>query len=91
MRSDLQDQILTKIAKKMQEEIDDLTLWALECASLKEQGWTRVILSYPNSNKNAVDIMCWLEDNCKESHERNGRDFMFESEKDAVNFILRWS
>lgn len=91
MTSDLQDQILTEIANKMQEEIDDFTLWTLECASLKEQGWTCVILSYPNSNKHAVDIMCWLEDNCKESYERNGREFMFESEKDAVNFILRWS
>lgn len=87
MNSNLQDQIMTNIAKKMQEEIDQKVMWSM----LKEQGWTRVMLSYPNSNKQAVDIMCWLEDNCKNSHERNGRDFMFKSEKDAVNFILKWS
>ena len=87
MNSNLQDQILTDISKKMQEEIDERVLWSL----LKDKGWTRVLLSYPNSNKQAVDIMYWLEDNCKNPYERNGRDFMFESEKDAVNFILKWS
>ena len=31
-----------------------------------------------------------LEENIKNPFERNGRDFIFEDKKDAVNFILRW-
>ena len=87
MNRNLQDQILTNISKKMQEEIDEQVLWSL----LKDKGWTRVMLTRLTDNKHAIDITYWLEDNCKNSYERNGRDFMFESEKDAVNFILKWS
>jgi hypothetical protein len=41
-------------------------------------------------NHHAIDITYWLEENCKHSYERNGRDFIFESQKDANWFILRW-
>jgi hypothetical protein len=42
------------------------------------------------NGEQAVDIIVWLENNCKGSFERNGRDFIFESQKDANWFILRW-
>ena len=48
------------------------------------------MLPRPDSNEHAVDIMCWLEEHCKNSFERNGRDFMFESARDANWFVLRW-
>jgi len=42
------------------------------------------------NGEQAVDIIVWLENNCKKAYERNGRDFIFEDTKDANWFILRW-
>lgn len=85
MVMNLQDQILTKIAKEMQEAIDQDVMWNM----LKAQGWTCVSISRFQDNKHAIDITYWLEENVK-NYERNGRDFIFKSKKDAVNFILKW-
>ena len=86
MNSDLQDQILTNIAKEMQQDIDREILWGM----LKGIGWTRVLLDRLQDNKHAIDITYWLEENCTGAYERRGRDFIFENEKDASMFILRW-
>lgn len=87
MTSDLQDEILTRIAKGMQMEIDREVLWSM----FKDQGWTRVTLGRLQDNNHAVDITHWLASNCKGAFDRDGRFFIFESEKDAVNFILTWT
>jgi hypothetical protein len=42
------------------------------------------------SGEQAVEIIVWLEHNCKKAYERNGRDFIFENERDANWFVLRW-
>ena len=86
MNSELQDQILTNIAKEMQMDIDREVLWGM----LKDIGWTRVMLDRLQDNKHAIDITIWLEENIKNPFERNGRDFIFEDPKDASMFILRW-
>ena len=86
MNSNLQDQILTDIAKRMQVSIDQEVMWSM----LKAQGWTCVSISRFQDNNHAVDITMWLEENVKNTYERHGRDFIFENSKDAVNFILRW-
>jgi hypothetical protein len=82
----LEEQYAEKAATAMAREIDREVLWGM----LVGIGWTRVLLDRLQDNKHAVDITYWLEANCKEPFERNGRDFLFESEQDAVNFILRW-
>ena len=87
MNSELQDQILTNIAKEMQMDIDREILWGM----LKGIGWTRVLLDRLQDNKHAIDITIWLEENIKNPFERNGRDFIFENPKDASMFILRWT
>ena len=81
------DQILDEAGKRLATEIDREVLWGM----LEGIGWTRVMLTRLTDNNHAVDITYWLEENCKNPYERRGRDFLFESEKDAVNFILRWS
>ena len=86
MNSELQDQILTNIAKEMQTDIDREIMWGM----LKGIGWTRVLLDRFQDNKHAIDITYWLEENIKHPFERNGRDFIFENPKDASMFILRW-
>ena len=82
----IEEEILNKAGKEMAREIDREVLWGM----LKEIGWTRVMLDRLQDNKHAVDITYWLEENVKNPFERNGRDFIFENQKDAVNFILRW-
>ena len=86
MNSQLQDQILTDIAKEMQTDIDREIRWGM----LKGIGWTRVMLDRLQDNKHAIDITLWLEENIKNPFERNGRDFLFEDSKDATMFILKW-
>ena len=82
----LEKEILDELGTKMQSEIDREILWGM----LKNIGWRRVMLDRLTDNKHAVDITYWLEANCKNPFERNGADFIFESEVDAVNFTLRW-
>ena len=42
------------------------------------------------NGEQAVEIIVWLEGNCKKAYERNGRDFIFEDKRDANWFVLRW-
>ena len=82
----IEEEILNQAGKDMAREIDREVLWGM----LKDLGWRRVMLDRFTDNNHAVDITYWLEENIKNPFERNGRDFIFEDKKDAVNFILRW-
>lgn len=82
----LEQEIIEELGTRMQSEIDREILWGM----LVGMGWIRVMLDRFQDNKHAVDITYWLTENCKNPYERNGRDFIFENEGDAVNFILKW-
>jgi hypothetical protein len=82
----IEEEILNKAGNEMAREIDREILWGM----LQGIGWTRVMLNRLQDNNHAIDITYWLEENIKNPFERNGRDFIFEDKKDAVNFILRW-
>ena len=82
----LEQEIITGLGKQMQQEIDREILWGM----LEGIGWTRVMLPRLIDNHHAVDITHWLAINCKHPFERSGRDFIFESQKDANWFKLRW-
>jgi len=80
------EDIINRAGEMMAQEIDREILWAM----LLEIGWTRVMIDRLQDNKHAIDITHWLRENCQGAYERNGRDFLFENEKDAIMFILRW-
>jgi hypothetical protein len=82
----LEEEMIAKAGKEMANEIDREVLWGM----LEGMGWHRVMLPRLIDNNHAVDIAHWLALNCKNSHERNGRDFLFESARDADWFVLRW-
>jgi hypothetical protein len=82
----IEDEIIERAGKQMAQEIDREILWGM----LQGMGWTRVMIPTMGDAYMAVDIITWLEDNCKNPYERNGREFIFESQKDANWFILRW-
>ena len=81
-----EDEIADNLGNEMAREIDREILWGM----LEGIGWCRVMLPRLIDNNHAIDITYWLEDNCKNAFERNGRDFMFESLQDANWFKLRW-
>jgi hypothetical protein len=82
----LEKEIITELGEKMMSDIDKEILWGM----LVKLGWTRVMLDRFTDNRHAVDITYWLEKNIKNPFERNGKDFIFENDRDAVNFILKW-
>ena len=82
----LEQQIKDRLAKEIANDIDREILWYMMIGF----GWTLVMISRLTDNNHAIDITYWLEDNCKQSYERRGRDFIFEDPKDATTFILRW-
>jgi hypothetical protein len=84
--SNLEEEMLNKAGSQMAQDIDREILWGM----LQGIGWIRVMIPRLIDNNYAIDITYWLESNCKDAYERRGRDFIFESEKDANWFILRW-
>jgi hypothetical protein len=82
----IQEEMIEFKAKQLSDEIDREILWGM----LQGIGWIRIMLPRLIDNDHAVDITHWLALNCKNSFERNGRDFIFENERDANWFVLRW-
>jgi len=83
---DLEQEIINKAGNGMAREIDREVLWGM----LQGLGWTRVMLPTLVDNYHAIDMAHWLSLNTKQAYERSGRDFLFESAKDANWFKLRW-
>lgn len=82
----LEEELANKMGNQMAHEIDREILWGM----LEGMGWTRVMLPRLIDNHHAIDITYWLEENCRHAVKREGRDFLFESVKDANWFKLRW-
>jgi hypothetical protein len=82
----LEEEILERTGKAMANDIDREVLWGM----LQGMGWTRVMLPNDTAMLNATLIKEWLSLNCKQAHERYRSDFLFESQKDANWFMLRW-
>jgi hypothetical protein len=82
----LEKEIIEELGTQMQSEIDKEILWGM----LVGLGWTRVLLPRFNSREHSIDVLEWVETNCKNPHERKGSEFIFEDPGDAVNFILKW-
>ena len=82
----LAEQMIDEMTKEIQRDIDREVMWGM----LTQIGWTRVMLSSETAMVKATEIKEWLAVNCKKSYEKHKQDFLFEDNKDAVNFILKW-
>lgn len=82
----LEDQIIEELGTQMQSEIDKEILWGM----LVGIGWTRVLMPRFNSREHSVDVLEWVDKHCKHPYERKGSEFIFENDRDAVNFMLKW-
>jgi len=85
MVMNLEDELISTISKEMQQNIDE----GIMSTILIEDGWTPVQFYFKNNNQ-AVDIILWLNRNCKNNWQRLGSDYLFKYRQDAEWFILRW-
>ena len=87
--TDCLENILAKeVSKHIADEIDFEVMSTLLVESC---GWHKVRRSPFVSNKEAVDIKSWIDKNCQEHVHSRGYTWIFESEKDALMFSLRWA
>lgn len=74
------------LAKDIQEEID----FTIIADILKESDWTEVIIGPLTSNRQAVDMLNWVDENCKDAYYGRGTRWLFKEGKHATMFVLRW-
>jgi hypothetical protein len=81
----LEQNMLDEMGKRMSEEID----FEILCGMLTQIGWTKVILS-PMTWETGSLIDLWVETNVKGNFETMGLVWIFENDKDAMWFKLKW-
>jgi len=77
------------LAKTLQEETD----WEIMCDMMIKLGYTKVEIKWPARmhETQIYEIKKWCRENLQGNHQGRGSIWMFEKEKDASMFILRWS
>ena len=73
-------------SKAVQYEMD----WQIIADVLVRGGWTSIKLNRYHTNKEAVDIKLWLEQNCTGEWKNLSTRYIFKNKKDAEWFSLRW-
>ena len=86
MTKSLEDHVADSMAKEMQKKIDFEVL----CELLEKMGWRKVSLERFKDNNHANDIIYWCRENLKSQWQRNGSHFIFEDDKEAMMFTLKW-
>lgn len=83
----LMEQMARDTAKEIQEQID----FVIIADMLVEMGWKRLHFEPLRGVEEAYDISAWIRANCKGKVKSRGDTWLFENEKDAAWFTLRWS
>ena len=81
----LEDEIITKMGKRMSDEIDFEILTGMLC----QLGWRKIILS-PMTTEDSNEVDIWTARHVKGHFETMGLVWVFEQEEDANWFALRW-
>ncbi len=85
---DFFEEYAKETAKLMQEEID----WKVLCDFLVEQGWTKVYIKWGNmSASQSHYIKEWCSHTLMGHYKCRSNTWLFENEKDAIIFTLKWS
>lgn len=83
----IEKEIIDRQSKIIQEEID----WGVLCSIYEEIGWTIIHIDWDKKPLDeAYEIKVWCKDNLKGHYQSRGKTWMFELEKDASMFIMRW-
>lgn len=80
------DEAVKRAAKEMADEIDFQVLLGL----YKEIGWTEIEFNPHRTTLEVALIKEWTNANCKGHYISRSNRFLFEDEKDAMWFSMRW-
>ena len=72
-------------------EMEKEKTWEVVAQDLINEGWTKVVLNSLIPTLDSVDVVLWADENCVDLFLHDGQTWLFENEKDATMFILRWS
>lgn len=88
-QDDYNPEIEKEVAKALQEEID----WEILQDIMVQIGWTKIDITWPHqmSAQDAHEVKEWCRANLKGNYKGRQRIWLFEKEKDAVMFTLKWS
>ena len=82
-----QDQYLEDAAKQLADEIDA----EIMRGRLKECGWHEVILQWVMTHEVSQEVDDWVKRKTKGKYWNRGLVWMFEEERDANWFALKWT
>lgn len=84
----LEDEFSAEMSRQIQEEID----WEILCELMKMSGWTQIKTSWEmKSLEEMYELKTWCESSLKGHRKGRGNTWLFELEKDAAKFALRWA
>lgn len=86
----LDDKIESPLEKQVFEELSKATNWEITSDILIMSGWSLVILLDDRYNENRKDIEDWVPKNIRGKFLNYYGQWIFEDEKDANWFKLRW-
>ena len=87
----LEEQYKDQYEKRMAKEIADEIDFEIILGILEQSGWTKVVRGPFVSNKQEADIRCWIDEHATGQVHSRSQYWLFENQKDAMMFILRWS
>lgn len=79
-----------KAVKRAAQELSDEMDFSILADLFKEIGWVEIEFDPHVESLLAYEIQNWMRDNCKGNYKSRGRRFLFELEKDAAWFQIRW-
>lgn len=85
MSQRLSDQVLEDLGRRMASDMDRHILADV----MMRFGWQSVTVD-PWQHASTKDIEAWVQAHCGGQHIRTGNSWVFEEEKDATMFALRW-
>lgn len=86
--TDLEDKLSAEMSRQLQQDID----WQVLSQLLREVGWTQITTSWDMmSLEESYELKIWCEANLKGHRHGRGKIWLFELEKDASMFALRWT
>ena len=87
MNKQLEERILQKLSKSIADDID----WGMLADIYKSAGWTELDFSPHVEAILSYEISTWMRSNLTGHYTSRGTRWLFEKQKDATLFILRWS
>lgn len=84
---ELHEELEEELARVLQEEIDREVLFGL----LEECGWTRIELPSKWFPVSGIELHEWRQKNLTGKWKAHENTWLFEKEKDATIFALRWA